>query len=311
MSDDSDLLHFNPQKYLATIYKARDYLKKKLERNFVPKVCLTLGSGGLGKIVNLVKGVSKPVPFNDIPGFLKTTVEGHTGNVIFGYLEKIPVMILQGRKHYYELGDEPNQVITLKTITFPVYVAKALGCSLYIGSNAAGGLNPTYKTGDLMLIKSHVDLFFPNPLIGPQVNFADAPRFQPQNNQYNPKLRQIFIKAASAVGQRQHLHEGVYCALTGPTYESQADSQMLRKLGADCVGMSTVPEIIVASNLGMETLGLSLITNVIAEDGTNATSHKEVMSALSNNKTKERILTVVQKFFYLLQQSPVFHDKII
>lgn len=287
---------FNPQLYLQKIYQARDFIRKKLPKNFVPEVALTLGSGGLGEAGKLIELVCPPIPYEKIPGFKKTTVVGHAGNLIAGYIQnqnkKVAVLGFQGRTHYYEEGD-------IKSVVFPVYVSRALGCKLYFATNACGGLETGHKPGDLMIIKSHIDLFMPNPLLGPMIDFPGSTRFPPQSGQYSPKLRNLLKKAAKKIGEEKHIHEGVYCALTGPTYETSADCQFLRQIGVSAVGMSTIPEIIVASSLGMETLGLSLICNVIAPDGTNATSHEEVMSAINDPKTKKRIFKVLREFFKL------------
>lgn len=290
--------YFDPRKYIEKIKQACTFIKERLPKGFKPQIALTLGSGGLGEVANLIENAAT-LNYCEIPGFKQTTVEGHSGNLIIGYIERVPVIALQGRYHYYEEGDQPNQVIALKNATFPVYVVTGLGVNLYFATNAAGGLNTKYKPGDLMIIESHIDIFFPNPLLGPHVDFRDAPRFQPQHTEYSPKLCQLLRKAAENTGETKHVHKGVYVALTGPTYETKADSKLLRNLGADAVGMSTVPEIIVATNLGVETCGLSLITNVIAEDGTNATSHQEVMAALQNENTKERVKKIIQEFFKL------------
>lgn len=300
-------IYFDPEEYLGRVYSARDFIlgeiKEKLPPDFKPRVALTLGSGGLGDAAQIIEN-AVTIPYEKIPGFKKTTVEGHAGNVIMGYISGVPVIGFQGRRHYYEEGGQPNDVIALKNVTFPVYVARALGADLYFATNAAGGLNSNYRTGDLMTIESHIDLYFPNPLLGPQVNFMNAARFQPQNTEYKAKFRKMLKQAAKNVEEENHLHEGVYCALTGPTYESRADSQKLRKDGADAVGMSTVPEVIAATNLGMETMGFSLITNVIAEDGTNVTSHEEVSAALEHPTTRARVTKILQEFFRLLSQKP-------
>lgn len=290
---------FDPAEYLERISTARDFTKEQLPAGFTPRVALTLGSGGLGEVASIIDCVAT-VPYANIPGFKRTTVEGHAGNLVAGYIAGVPMIGLQGRRHYYEEGGQPNQVIALKDVTFPVYVARALGADLYFPTNAAGGLNPKYKPGDIMVIESHIDVHFPNPLFGPQVDFMKPMRLQPQNTEYNPELRALLLQAAANTGETEHVHEGVYCALTGPTYESRADSQLLRGEGADAVGMSTVPEVIVAANLGMDTIGFSLLTNVIAEDGTNATSHVEVMAALKNPDTKKRIANITKEFFRLL-----------
>jgi len=292
---------FDPEAYRAKIDTAASFIKDKLPSDFVPKVVLTLGSGGLGDIADSIDKVAT-IPYEDIPGFFKPTVIGHAGKLIAGYIEGVPVIGYQGRRHYYEDGGQPNQVIALKNVVFPVYVARALGAELYIATNAAGGLNSEQKPGDLMAISSHLDIHFPNVLLGPQVPFMEPQRFQPQQGQYKDSLRNLLHQAAENVGEGAHLHEGVYAALTGPTFESAADSQALRKEGADAVGMSTVPEIITASNIGMDTLGVSLVSNVIAPDGTNATSHEEVTAALQDPATRKRATAILHEFFRLYGQ---------
>ncbi len=293
---------FDPEQYVRRIDEAKTFIKERLPEGFVPKVVLTLGSGGLGVIGDEIQKVAT-IPYEDIPGFHKPTVVGHAGNLIAGYLEGVPVIGYQGRRHYYESGGQPNQVIALKDVVFPVYVARALGADTYIATNAAGGLELKFRPGDLMVITSHLDIHFPNVLLGPQVPFMDAERFQPQHGQYNAELRAILLHAATHAGEADRVHEGVYAALTGPTFESVADSQALRRSGVSAVGMSTVPEIITASNIGMETLGVSLISNVIAPDGTNATSHEEVTAALQDPATKNRVANLFREFFRIYNGS--------
>ena len=292
-------IFFDPQEYLERIYYARDYIKEKLPSDFTPRVALTLGSGGLGEVAQIINPVAN-IPYTEIPGFTETTIEGHKGNLVAGYIEGTPMIGFQGRKHYYEEGGQPNLVKALKNVTFPVYVARAVGADIYFATNAAGGLNLNFKSGDLMVIGAHIDIHFPNPLLGPQVDFMNPKRFQPQNTEYDSGLRALLHRAALKLNESDHVHEGVYAALTGPTYESRADSQLLRREGADAVGMSTVPEVIVAANLGMETVGYSLITNIVSPDGTNATSHEEVMAAINDPRTKKRITGITREFFGLL-----------
>lgn len=292
-----DPTFLNPKEYVENIHKATTFLRKHFPKDFVPRVALTLGSGGLGSIAEEIQPVFSPIPYETIPGFLKPTAVGHSGLLHAGYLSGVPLLGFQGRTHYYELGDEPSQVSALKRVVFPVYVVRSLGASVYMATNAAGGLNPQYGLGDLMAITSHIGLFFPNVLAGPQIPFMDPMRFQPQNEEYTEHLRTLLLHAAKDLHEETHVHEGVYCALTGPTYETRSECQMLRTIGADAVGMSTVPEIITATNIGMETVGISLITNVIAQDGTNATSHEEVMATLNNAQTKQRFTTLIKEFF--------------
>lgn len=273
--------------YVSEVSEAADFIGVKFSNNkFSPIIALTLGSG-LNKLADLIKPVAI-IPYKDIPHFPISTVPGHEGILIAGYLEGVPMIGLKGRKHYYEVADQPRP---MDIVTFPVHVAASLECKLYIATNAAGGLNPTYKVGDLMVIKSHIGLFQPNPLLGSQHNFGKNMFFQPQNTEYSPRLRTVFRSIDKSI------HEGVYVALTGKTYETQAECLMLRAMGADAVGMSTIPEIIVATNRGMDTFGVSMITNAIAKDGTNATNHEEVTAVLNSKKTEEKLFRVFREFF--------------
>ncbi len=271
--------------YITTVNETVRFIQKKT-KNFSPKIALTLGSG-LNKLADLIKPVAV-IPYKDIPHFPVSTVVGHEGTLIAGYLEGVPIIGLKGRKHYYEVAHEPN---AMDIVTFPVQVAASLGCKLYIATNAAGGLNPSYKVGDLMVIKSHIGLFQPNPMLGAHHDFGGNAFFQPQNTEYSPRLRKIFTSID------QSIHEGVYAGLTGKTYETQAECLMLRAMGADAVGMSTVPEIIIATNRGMDTFGVSMITNAIAKDGTNATNHEEVTAVLNSKQTEEKLFSIFRNFF--------------
>jgi purine-nucleoside phosphorylase len=277
--------------FVKNIGQAASYIQNAINNlHFHPTVTLTLGSG-LNKLADLIKPVAI-IPYKDIPHFPVSTVPGHEGVLIAGYLEGVPMIGLKGRKHFYEVAGLPRP---MDIVTFPVHVAASLGCTLYIATNAAGGLNPTYKVGDLMIIKSHIGLFQPNPLLGPQHNFGNNMFFQPQNTEYSPKLRKIFKTLDPSI------HEGVYVALTGKTYETQAECLMLRAMGADAVGMSTIPEIIVATNRGMNTFGVSMITNAIAKDGTNATNHEEVTAVLNSKTTEEKLFAIFSKLFKIIR----------
>ncbi len=279
--------------YVASVQEAVLFIQEKIkEPNFKPHVAITLGSG-LGKLSGLIEPVAT-IPYADIPHFPVATVPGHEGKMIIGLLEGVPVVGLKGRKHYYEVANEPN---AMEKVTFPVQVAASLGCDLYVATNAAGGLNTNYKVGELMTIKSHLGLFIPNPLLGTHHDFGGNEFFQPQSGQYDSALRNTFKKIDPTI------HEGVYAAVSGRTFESQAECLMLRKMGVDAVGMSTVPEIIVAANRGMKTFATSMITNVIAEDGTNATSHEEVMAVLNDKKTEEKLLHIFTEFFKTLTEA--------
>ncbi len=279
--------------YVQKVNQAVSYIKKQFgSTDFKPEAALVLGSG-LDKIADLIEPIAT-IPYKDIPNFPITTVAGHEGLLIIGYLEGVPIIGLKGRKHYYEVANENNG---MEQVIFPVHVVASLGCKLYIATNAAGGLNPRFSIGDLMIIRSHLDIFMQNPLLGPHHDFGNNFFFQPQNELYDRKISELFRS------DNQDIHEGVYACLTGRTYESAADSTALRVLGVDAVGMSTVPEIIIAANRGMKTLGISTITNVIAADGTNATNHEEVVAILNSRETKAKLLFAYQAFFQKLNQS--------
>lgn len=277
--------------YVQQVTAATSYIQKQItQRAFSPKIALTLGSG-LNSLAGLIKPIAA-IPYKDIPHFPVSTVVGHEGTLIAGYLEGVPIIGLKGRKHYYEVAGLTRP---MDVVTFPVHVAANLGCRLYVATNAAGGLNPTYKVGNLMVITSHIGLFQPNPLLGSHHDFGNNAFFQPQNTEYSPKLRALFTSIDRSI------HEGVYVGLTGKTYETQAECLMLRAMGADAVGMSTVPEVIVATNRGMDTFGVSMITNAIAKDGTNATNHEEVTTVLNSKKTEENLYRIFRKFFQKLK----------
>lgn len=277
--------------YVSHVKKAVDFINKKT-KGFSPKACITLGSG-LNKLADLITPIAS-ISYSDIPHFPVSTVPGHEGKMVIGKLEGVSVIGLQGRKHYYEVADQPRP---MKVVTFPVQVAASLGCELYIATNAAGGLNPNYKVGELMVIKSHIGLFQPSPLLGAHHDFDGNDLFQPQAGEYDAVLRKLFKSIDPSI------HEGVYVAVTGRAYETQAECLMLRALGADAVGMSTIPEVIVATNRGMKTFGVSLITNEIAADGTNATNHKEVVEVLNSPKTEKKLLRIFREFFKRLRST--------
>lgn len=270
--------------YVNNVNEASAFIRKNC-KSFTATVALTLGSG-LNSLAELIEPVAR-IPYGDIPHFPRTTVPGHEGTMIIGTLEGVPVIGLKGRKHYYEVADQRRP---MDIVTFPVHVAATLGCKLYIATNAAGGLNPSYKVGDLMVIKSHIGLFQPSPLLGVYHDFGGNIFFQPQSGEYDASLRKLFKSIDPTI------REGVYVAVTGHAYETQAECLMLRSIGADAVGMSTVPEVIAATNRGMKTFAVSMITNAIARDGTNATSHEEVMSVLNSKKTEEKLYRIFRAF---------------
>jgi purine-nucleoside phosphorylase len=225
-----------------------------LRQQYRPTVGIILGSG-LGSLADSVEG-SVRLAYREIPGFVPSTVEGHKGEMVLGQLEGKTVAVLQGRLHAYE-GYSPQQT------TFPVRVLKALGCGVLIVTNAAGGLNPSFVAGDLMLISDHLNLpgmIGHNPLYGPN-DATLGPRFPDMSGAYDPGLRDLARQEAAELGFG--VREGVYVMMGGPSYETPAEVHFLRLIGADAVGMSTASEVVVARHGGMRVLGLSMISNVI------------------------------------------------
>jgi purine-nucleoside phosphorylase len=231
-----------------------------------PVAAIVLGSG-LGGLADRITDAIR-IPFHDVPGFPPVTVEGHAGALILGTIANRPVICLAGRFHLYE--GHPVQVAA-----FPVRVAHALGTKTLIVSNAAGGIRRTFVPGTLMQIADHINLMHRNPLAGPVQ--ADAPRFPDMSAPYDAALATQLQTTAARL--RIPLQRGVYCGLLGPTYETPAEVRMLEKLGADAVGMSTVPEVLVARSLGMRCVGISLITNAAAGYTGAPLVHSEVIDA--------------------------------
>lgn len=232
-----------------------------------PKVALILGSG-LGDYASQLR-VECEVPYSEIEGFPVSTVPGHAGKFIFGYLGEIPVVCMKGRVHYYE-GYEISDVV------LPVRLMHLLGAEILFLSNAAGGVNEAFRAGDLMLIRDHISVFVPNPLIGPNCDSLGT-RFPDMTRVYDPELSQKIREAAEE--EKILLREGVYTQLSGPSYESPAEIRMLRLLGTDAVGMSTVVEAIAANHCGMRICGISFISNLAAGMSGKSLNHKEVQEA--------------------------------
>jgi purine-nucleoside phosphorylase len=230
------------------IIEARDYIQART--HIKPQLALVLGSG-LGDLVDEVI-VDAEFPYHEIPNFAVSTVEGHAGKLVLGTLKGKAVAVMQGRLHYYE-GHPMSAVI------FPIRVLHALGAETLFVTNAAGGLNPDYTPGDLMLIIDHINMMGDNALIGPN-DQALGPRFPDMTNTYTPALRDLALAIAAQAGIP--LQQGVYAAWSGPTFETPAERRFLRLIGGDAVGMSTVPEVTAARHMGMQILGFSVITNV-------------------------------------------------
>ncbi len=243
------------------------YRQVREKTDFRPKVAIVLGSG-LGDYASQIQ-VEQELPYGQIEGFPVSTVPGHDGKFLFGYLDGIPVVCMKGRVHYYEGYDVTDVVL-------PVRVMKLLGAGILLLTNAAGGVNPSFQAGDLMLIKDHVSLFVPNPLIGPNPESLGV-RFPDMSAVYDGKLQDKIRQAATEQGI--DLKEGVYTQLTGPSFETPAEIRLLRQLGSDAVGMSTVVEAIAANHMGMRVCGISCISNLAAGMTKRPLSHEEVQLA--------------------------------
>jgi len=244
-----------------------------------PDIGLILGSG-LGVLGDELED-AVTIPYEDIPHFPVSTVEGHAGELLIGTLKGRNVILMRGRFHMYE-GYEPERT------ALPVRVMKALGVSTLLVTNAAGGINLDFAAGNLMLISDHINLTGKNPLVGPNDN-ALGVRFPDMSSAYSPRLRGIAKETAAELGFS--VQEGVYAGLLGPNYETPAEIRMLRALGADAVGMSTVSEVIVARHSGIEVLGISCISNMAAGILDQPLSHEEVME--TTELVKEQFLSLV------------------
>jgi purine-nucleoside phosphorylase len=249
-----------------------------------PQVAMILGSG-LGGLSKEVDGVV--IPYEEIPNFPRSTVEGHAGALHIGSLAGVDVMVMSGRFHFYE-------GYTLQQVTFPIRVFRELGCHSMIVTNAAGGVNTAFDVGDLMLITDHINMLGANPLYGANVAHH-GPRFPDMSTAYDKEYGLAAKSVASLLGIT--LREGVYCATLGPSYETAAEIRMCRSIGADAVGMSTVPETIVARHAGLRVLGLSCITNMAAGILPQPLSHAEVIETTERVKGTFRklVLGVLEK----------------
>lgn len=258
--------------------KTLAYLKTKI--NIEPEIGLILGSG-LGILADEINDPIK-IPYHEIPGFPISTVEGHVGQLVVGTLAGKKVIAMQGRFHYYE-------GYSLEKVTYPVRVMKELGVKDLIVTNAAGGVNKEFSPGDLMVIIDQINNIGDNPLIGPN-NATEGVRFPDMSVAYNKKHISLAKKVANELGLA--IKEGVYVGNSGPCYETPAEVNMIRKLGGDAVGMSTVPEVIVARHAGIEVLGISCISNMAAGILDQPLTHHEVIE--TTEKVKDEFLTFVK-----------------
>ncbi len=246
--------------------------------NFISHIGIILGSG-LGGLIKEI-AVEFTLPYSEIPNFTLSTVEGHNGKLIFGELGGKKVIAMQGRFHFYE-------GYTMQQITFPVRVMKALGVKTLVVSNASGGMNPAFAIGDIMLINDHINLFPTNPLIGKNLETL-GPRFPDMGEAYN----RGYISLAKEIAKENNIkvREGVYAGLTGPCFETPAEYRYLWRMGADAVGMSTVPEVIAAKHSGMECFGISIITDLGVEGQVQNVSFEQVQQIAAEQEPKMSLI---------------------
>jgi purine-nucleoside phosphorylase len=263
---------FDAEAYRRRVEAAAAAVRQRIGK--APRIGLILGTGLGGLVQEIV--VEASVPYDEIPNFPLSTVESHDGRLLVGTLEDVDVYALQGRFHLYE-GYDARQV------AFPVRVLGVLGVDTLLISNAAGGMNPNYARGDLMLITDHINLQFDNPLVGPNID-EWGPRFLDMSEPYDVELRRIAEEKALSAGIK--LHQGVYVAVMGPNLETRAEYRYLRQIGADVVGMSTVPEAIAARHMGMRVLAMSVITDECFPDALEPVTLEDVLAAAGEAEPK-------------------------
>lgn len=300
MPGSSDKAHF------AAYRKAAAFLKGVLDSQSFPAtpvIGLILGSGLSGLSDVFTNTVT--VNYASIPGFpSSTTVQGHKGEIVFGFLGNVPAMCFRGRFHSYEGHD-------MNTTALPARIMRCLGVKLLIVTNAAGGINKTYNVGDVVSVMDYLAipmLAGKNPLVGPNDDEL-GPRFPPTSNAFDEKLQEILVKASTSLGMNDFIREnGTYCFVSGPMYESKAECRFLRNLGGDCVGMSTVPEIVAAHHSGMKVICLSLVTNKVIVDGTEGppASHEEVLEAVELRS--KQLQDLVKTFVQILDESKYLQE---
>lgn len=268
---------------LKVIKETASYIGSRIQTQ--PKIAIVLGSG-LNNIANEMS-IHTTIPYAEIPNFPVSTVEGHKGILLFGTLNGIEVMAMQGRFHYYE-GYE------MKQITFPIRIMKTLGIETLVLSNASGGMNPEYNIGDIILIEDHINFFPDNPLRGKNDDSL-GPRFPDMSEVYDKQI----IRRVEEIALKQNISikKGVYFGVTGPTFETPAEYKMFYRMGGDCVGMSTVPEAIVAHHTGIKCVCFSVITDIWRENNLQKVSHQEV---LEHANRAEPILTKLMKELVLV-----------
>ena len=264
---------------ISLINQTADYIRTKVAD--IPNTAIILGTG-LGALVDHIED-KQYIPYTEIPNFPVSTVEGHSGNLIFGKLGEKRVMAMQGRFHFYEGYD-------MKQVTFPVRVMKALGIKTLFVSNAAGGMNPDFEIGDIMIINDHINLFPEHPLRGKNYNEL-GDRFPDMSEPYSHRL----IAEAKSIAKEKGIRvmEGVYVGTQGPTFETPAEYRYFHRIGCDAVGMSTVPEVIVARHGNMEVFAVSVITDLGVEGIVEKVSHEEVQKAAQ--KAQPRMMEIMRE----------------
>ena len=265
------------------IYRCYESIRERIP--FRPKLALVLGSG-LGDYADTVQ-VEGVIPYEEITDFPRSTVEGHKGQFVFAHIRQVPVVMMQGRVHYYE-------GYPMEDVVLPVRLMHLMGAGTLFLTNAAGGVNHQFQAGDLMMITDQISCFVPSPLIGANDDRL-GPRFPDMSRIYDPDLQQVIRQAGEALGIS--LKEGVYLQLTGPAYESPAEVRMVRTLGADAVGMSTACEAMAARHMGMEIGGISCITNLAAGLSDKKLDHKEVQETADRVSVqfKELVTKIIEK----------------
>lgn len=261
-----------------------EYVKGRLPGT--PEIAIVLGSG-LGELDKLAEDTVE-IPYAEIPGFLRSTVPGHAGKLIYGRLSGVPVLMMSGRFHHYE-------GYTHRQIALPVRMLKELGVKALLQTNASGGVNLSFKPGDLMLIEDHINISGDNPLMGPNAD-EFGPRFPDMSRAYHPALNALIREAAKEADVP--LQHGVYMLFNGPSFETPAEIRMARVLGADAVGMSTVPEVITANHCGLPVAGVSCITNMAAGILDQPLSHAEVIE--TGNLAREKFSRLILKSVELI-----------
>jgi len=262
----------------------------KSKIDFKPEIAITLGSG-LGNFAENVKIVAE-LPYSEIEGFPVSTVPGHDGRFIFGYLDEVPVVLMKGRVHYYE-------GYPISDVVLPTRLMKMMGAKALFLTNASGGINKDFHAGAFMMLTDHVSIWAPNPLIGPNIDELGT-RFPDMSHVYDLELQDVIRNVAKE--NNIELFEGIYAQLTGPSFESPAEINLLGKLGVDAVGMSTVVEAIAANHMGMKICGISCVCNLAAGISPTALTHDEVQAAANEAAPKFTVLVKesVKKMYELI-----------